>query len=206
MVKCHQISYWVRLIISIIIIIIEQPCCPVVGQKPRHTVSKLACLALSSARFWRSSFCPGRLSTAWLVSLVIFSCHMFSKWCHARFNGRLWYTLPKTISFFSQCWLYLWHLSSPWPRHWSFYPCMWCWACFFPFWYVPTQVCSVLVWSVSRSLHHNVIAGSTQELYTCLFRQMARLLLKISRCLAYAAQPAMHLRCISLSWFFSLML
>ena len=26
-----------------------------------------------------------------------------------------------------------------------------------------------------------VIAGSTQELYTCLFRQMARLLLQISR-------------------------
>ena len=51
-----------------------------------------------------------------------------------------------------------------------------------------------------------VIAGSTQELYTCLFRQMARLLLKISRCLAYAAQPAMILRCISLSWFFSLWL
>ena len=38
---------------------------------------------------------------------------------------------------------------------------------------------SVLVWSVSRSLHHYVIAGSTQELYTCLFRQMARLLLKM---------------------------
>ena len=52
----------------------------------------------------------------------------------------------------------------------------------------------------------HVIAGSTQELYTCLFRQMARLLLKISRCLAYAAQPAMILRCISLSWFFSLRL
>ena len=51
-----------------------------------------------------------------------------------------------------------------------------------------------------------VLAGSTQELYTCLFRQMARLLLKISRCLAYAAQPAMILRCISLSWFFSLRL
>ena len=47
-------------------------------------------------------------------------------------------------------------------------------------------------------------AGSTQELYTCFFRQMERLLLKISRCLAYAAQPAMILRCISLSWFFSL--
>ena len=51
-----------------------------------------------------------------------------------------------------------------------------------------------------------VIAGSTQELYTCLFRQMARLLLKMSRCLAYAAQPAMILICISLSWFFSLRL
>ena len=47
-----------------------------------------------------------------------------------------------------------------------------------------------------------VIAGSTQELYTCIFRQMARLLLKRSRCLAYAAQPAMILRCISMSWFF----
>ena len=47
-----------------------------------------------------------------------------------------------------------------------------------------------------------VIAGSTHELYTCLFRQMARLLLEISQCLAYAAQPAMILRCISLSWFF----
>ena len=51
-----------------------------------------------------------------------------------------------------------------------------------------------------------VIAGNTQELYTCLFRQMARLLLKISRCVAYAAQPAMILRCISLSWLFSLRL
>ena len=49
-----------------------------------------------------------------------------------------------------------------------------------------------------------VIAGSTQELYTCIFRQMARLLLKISRCLANDAQPAMILRCISSSWFFSL--
>ena len=49
-----------------------------------------------------------------------------------------------------------------------------------------------------------VTADSIHELYTCLFRQMASLLLKISRCLAYAAQPDMILRCISLSWFFSL--
>ena len=47
--------------------------------------------------------------------------------------------------------------------------------------------CACLV-SVQVSAPY-VIAGSTQELYTCLFRQMARLLLKISRCLAYAAQP-----------------
>ena len=64
--------------------------------------------------------------------------------------------------------------------------------------------CACLV-SVQVSAPY-VIAGSTQELYTCLFRPMARLRLKISRCLAYAAQPAMILRCISLSWFFSLRL
>ena len=49
-----------------------------------------------------------------------------------------------------------------------------------------------------------VIAGSTQELYTCLFRQMAWLLLKKSQCLA--AQPARILRCIYLPWLFSLRL
>ena len=64
--------------------------------------------------------------------------------------------------------------------------------------------CACLV-SVQVSAPY-VIAGSTQELYTCLFRQMAMLLLKISRCLAYAAQPAMILCCISLSWFISLRL
>ena len=65
-------------------------------------------------------------------------------------------------------------------------------------------LCACLV-SVQVSAPY-VIAGSTQELYTCLFRQMARLLLKISRCLTYASQPARILRCIFLSWFFSLRL
>ena len=64
--------------------------------------------------------------------------------------------------------------------------------------------CACLV-SVQVSASY-AIAGSTQELYTCLFRQMARLLLKISRWLAYTTQPAMILRCISLSWLFSLRL
>ena len=68
---------------------------------------------------------------------------------------------------------------------------------------------TILFWACLVSVQVSapyVIAGSTHELYTCLFRQMARLLLKISRCLAYAAQPAIILRCISLSWFFSLRL
>ena len=61
--------------------IIRQPLCPVVGRRPQHVVSKLPCLVLSSAiiLLYRSSICPGRLSTAWLVSLVVFSCHMVSK-------------------------------------------------------------------------------------------------------------------------------
>ena len=60
-------------------IIIRQPLCPVVGRRPQHVVSKLPCLVLSSAISCRSSICPGRLSTAGLVSLVVFSCHMVSK-------------------------------------------------------------------------------------------------------------------------------
>ena len=64
--------------------------------------------------------------------------------------------------------------------------------------------CACLV-SVQVSAPY-VIAGSTQELYTCILNQMARLLLKASRCLMYASQPAMILRCISLSWFFSVMM
>ena len=62
----------------IIIIIIRQPLCPVVGRRPQLAVSKLPCLVLSSAISCRSSICPGRLPTAWLVSLVVFSCHMVS--------------------------------------------------------------------------------------------------------------------------------
>ena len=41
------------------------------------------------------------------------------------------------------------------------------------------------------------IAGSAQQLYTCLFRQLAMLLLKRSLCLAYAAHPTRVLRCIT---------
>ena len=46
---------------------------------------------------------------AGLPCRIFLSC--ISKWLHARSIGRLWggwYALPRTISFFSQCWLYLW--------------------------------------------------------------------------------------------------
>ena len=55
--------------------------------------------------------------------------------------------------------------------------------------------CACLV-SVQVSAPY-VIAGSTQELYTCLFWQMARLLLKISQCLAYATHRTTILHCMS---------
>ena len=132
-----------------------------VGRRPQHVVSKWPCLVVSSAISCCSSICPGRLSTAWLVSLVVFSCHVVSKWWRAGSTGRLWggwYALPRTISFFSQCRLYLWVLSSPWPRCWSFYLCMWCWACFFPFWSVRPQVCSVLVWQFPEYPRNQVTA------------------------------------------------
>ena len=50
--------------------------CPVVGRRPQHAVSKLPCIVLSSAISCRSSNCLGRLSIAWLVSLIVFSCHI----------------------------------------------------------------------------------------------------------------------------------
>ena len=48
------------------------------------------------------------------------------------------------------------------------------------------------------------IADITLELYIRMFRQTTWLFFKITRCVAYVAQPATILRCISLSWFFSL--
>ena len=44
-----------------------------VRRRPQHAVSKLSCIVLSSARSCRFSICPVRLSSAWLVSLVVSS-------------------------------------------------------------------------------------------------------------------------------------
>ena len=48
------------------------------------------------------------------------------------------------------------------------------------------------------------IADITLELYIRMFRQTTWLFFKITRCVADVAQPATILRCIYLSWFFSL--
>ena len=196
----------------IVIIIIGQPLCPVVGRRPQHAVSKLACLVHSSARSCRSGICPGRLSTAWLVSLVVFSCHNMCLWSP---SGN---TRGPSVVFEAD------DMPCPRPFHFShiadyIYDIVFSLTqmlVFLSLYVMLSILLSILVCAAASlfcaclvSVHVSapyVIAGSTQELYTCLFRQMARLLLKISWCLAYAAQPAMIIRCISLSWFFSLTL
>ena len=60
---------------------------------------------------------------------------------------------------------------------------------------------SILVCDYEHTSFHFGLCG--RKFVLCL---LGRLLLKMSWCLAYAAQPAMILRCISLSWFFSLRL
>ena len=144
-----------------------------VGQRPQHAVSQLTCSVLSSATSCRSSICPGRLSTASLVSLV-FSCHMVSNWWHATSIGCLWggwYALPRTISFFSVYiismtfvisltqMLVLLSVNVMLSILLSILVCA-----------AASLFCACLV-SVQVSAPYD-IAGSTQELYTCLFRQM----------------------------------
>ena len=46
---------------------------------------------------------------------------------------------PWPLHLFSHCRLCLWLLFSPWPRCWSFCPCMWFWSTFFHFGLCGTQ-------------------------------------------------------------------
>ena len=161
------------------------------GRRPQHAVSNLACRVLSSARACRSSICPGHLSTGWLVSLVILSPSGDTRGPSFVFEAAAQdhlicltfliismtfiLSLTQILVFLSLCVLLSILLSI-----------LVCAAA--------SLFCACLV-SLQVSAPY-VIAGSTHELYTCLFRQTAMLLLKISRCLAYAAQPAMILCCI----------
>ena len=169
-------------------------------QSPNYHV---AVSLLSSAISYRSRNCPGRLSTAWLVSLVVFTCHMVSKWRHARSIDRS--SLRQLICPAQDHFIVLTVLIISM----TFVLSLTQMLVFLSLYVMLSILLSILVCaaaslfcaclvSVQVSAPY-VIAGITQELYTCLFRQMARLLLKISRCLAYAAQAVMILRCTSLS-------
>ena len=172
----------------IIIIIIRQPLCPVVGRRPQHAVSKLPCLVLSSAISCRSSICLGRLSTACRLFLS-YGLQMVTREVHRSSLRRLIcpaqdhfifltvliisktfvLSLTQTLVF-----LYLYVMLS------ILLSILVCAA---------TILFCVCLVSVQVSAPY-VIAGCTHELYTCLFRQMARLLLKMSRYLAYACHDS----------------
>ena len=142
--------------------------------------------------YCRSSICPGRLSTAWLVSLVVFSCHMVSNWLHSRVHllslRRL--TCPVQDHFI---------LLTVYIIYMTFVLYLTQMLVLLSLYVMLSILLSILVCAAANlfcaclvSVHVSapyVIAISTQEWYTCLFRLMARLLLKIFRCLAYAAQP-----------------
>ena len=176
------------------------------GRRPQQAVSKLAYIVLSSDRSCCSRIYPGRLSAAWLVSLVVFSCH----------NGIQVVTSEVRRSSLRR-------LICPAQDHFIFLTLLIISMTFvlsltqmlvFLSLYVMLSILLSSLVSAAESLscaclvsfHVSapyVIAGSPQKLYTSLFGQMGRLFLKMTRCLAYAAQPAMILRCISLSWLFS---
>ena len=179
------------------IIIIGQPLCPVVGRRPQHAVSKLVlCQIVSLQYLSRSSLHrladpPCRLFLSYGLQEATREVHRSSlrrlicpAQDHFIFLTLLIISMTFVISLTQTLiFLYLYVMLS------ILLSILVCAA--------ESLFCACLV-SVLVSAPY-VIAGSTQELYTCLFRQMARFLLKISRCLAYAAQPAMILRCISLS-------
>ena len=144
---------------SAIIIIIRQPLCPVVVRKAsacrlQITLSCAVLCHIVSLQY---------LSRSSLHRLAVLSCRLFLSYglqvvtceVHRLFLRRL--ICPAQDLFFPHSVHYIYvymPLSSPWPICWSFYRCMWCSAYFSPFWSVRPQVCPVLVWSVSRSLHH----------------------------------------------------
>ena len=169
---------------------------------PQHAVSKLAYLVLSSARSCRSSVCPGRLSTLGWSRLPSFLV-IWSPRCDMQGPSVVFEAVDmlfrRPFHFYHRVHYIYDFCPLPDPHvgpsifvcdveHTSFHFGL-CGRNLSLF-------CACLV-SVQVSAPY-VIAGSTHELNTCLVRQMAKLLLKISRCLAYAAQPAMILEDVTL--------
>ena len=176
-------------LIYIIIIIIRQPLCPVVGRRPQHAVSKLPCLVLSSAMSCRSSICPGRLSIAWLVSLVVFSCHNYGLQLVTREVHRS--SLRRLICPAQDHFIFLTVLIISM----TFVLSLTQMLVFLSLYVMLSILLSIFVCAAASlfcaclvSVHVSapyVIAGSTQELYTCLFR--------LYTCLIYKRMPNVNI-------------
>ena len=155
--------------------IIGQPQCPVVGRRPqacrlRVTLScAVLCQVVSLQYLFRSSL--HRLAGLPCRLFLSFGLQVVTREVHRLSLRRL--ICPAQDHFIFLTWLIVsttCPLSYPDVGHSVRYVIVSIGPQFFPFWSVQRQVSYVLVWSVSRSLHHHVIAGSTHGLHTCLFR------------------------------------
>ena len=174
-ITCHVCLQDIFQII-IVIIIIRQPLCPVVGRRPLYAVSKLPCLGLSFVISCSSSICPSRLATAWLVSLVTFSCHGLQLLTREGHRSSLRRLICPAQDHFIFLTLFI---------SMTFVLTLTQMLVFISLYVMLSILLSILVlaagslfWvclvSVQVSAPY-VIAGSTQDMYTCLFRQIARL-------------------------------
>ena len=167
-----------------LIIIIGQPLCPVVGQRRQHVVSKLACLVRCPL--------PDRIAP---VFVQVFSPPL--GWSPLSSFLVIWSTSDVTGG--PSVVIEAVDMPCPGPFHFfitvlitsvTFVLSLTQMLVFLSLHVMLSILLSILVcaaaslfcaWLVSVQVPAPyVIAGSTQELYTCLFRQMARLLLKIS--------------------------
>ena len=185
---CNFHNHYASTIFIIIVVIL-------IGRRPQHAVSKLACFVLSSARSCRSSICPSSLSTAWLVSIDVFSCHNYgiqvvTHEVHRSSLRRLMCPAQDDLMFLTLLIISM-----------TFVLSLTQMLVFLSLYVILSMPLSILVCeaaslfcaclvSVQVSALY-VIAGSTRELYICLFRQMARLLSKIS-CVFGVCRPVCH--------------
>ena len=107
-------------------------------------------------------------------------CCFWVWWAHLTRSSSQQQHAVRTITFFSHCWSYMTGVLSLTQMlvKISIFACDVEHTCFH------FGLCGrtfVLCLFGQCQVHHYVIAGSTQELYTCLIKQMTRLLLKISR-------------------------
>ena len=148
-----------------------------VWRRPQHAVSKLpclvlSCLVLSSAISCHSSICPGHLSTAWLASLVVYSCHNYGLQVVTREVHRSSLKCPAQDHFiFLTVYIISMTLDLSLTQMLVFLSLHVILSILLSI-YVGSAACLFCACSVSDQVSAPyVIAGSTHELYTCLFRQ-----------------------------------